>query len=70
MLGGARREKDVKKRKECGWRKFWKRISVSMTELSRRNDEATIDELPAANEQSEQVSACDASRCLQFSASL
>jgi hypothetical protein len=67
--GGARRENDVKRRKECEGEKINGWINVSSVELSNANGEEMKRALPAKNEQMEHVSACDASMCLQFAAS-
>jgi hypothetical protein len=67
--GGARRENDVKRRKECVGEKINGWINVSSVELSNANGEEMKRALPAKNEQMEHVSACDASMCLQFAAS-
>ena len=67
--GGARRENDVKRRKECVGEKINGWINVSSVEFSREYGEETKRALPAKNEQMEHVSACEASMCLQFAAS-
>jgi hypothetical protein len=67
--GGARRENDVKRRKECVGEKINGWINVSSMGFSIVYGEETKRTLPAKNEQMEHVSACDASMCLQFAAS-
>jgi len=67
--GGARRENDVKRRKECVGEKINGWINVSSVKFSREYGEETKRDLPAKNEQMEHVSACEASMCLQFAAS-
>ena len=67
--GGPRRENEVKRTKECEEEKINGCEALTCVGLSRINGDETKRALPAKNEQSEHVSACDASICLQFSAS-